>query len=577
MSNVDFRPILKEINQINSNLQLIGHHVLNVEQNVGVVSEDLQTTRTELLELRAAFEAYVEQAERTAAIQHAETKIGNLKAELDRQFGHYGLVRRTSVGVLQAFDIGNVTNEVVSQVSEELMIQSPRYWLAPALVGLAAWSRDDKDICEKSIAEAYGRDQAKTALFFTLVLRRVKRTDAAMHWLKHYLMACDPLSLTREYAVILEAAAEGAFGPVAEQILAEKLTTWNTALRQRQNIVDAQISEWESEFESNRQSLVSDDYKNLKALSPEFPQFKELVEAPTALGAFAEKFGKIRDIDVVPTGTIEDTLDDLLEQLVTEYDEEELPLRRDVAYNEAIIDSQGDLKQAKVKADQYVRALENTIDAVTLQTRAALNPDLLGVSTNTQRVTIGTCISDIRMGLAQYTKNYRAQYLDQVSIVLDNRHSGYAQELNFGSFATSTSEDEQQSLTRLHQHWKGVFQRQIELAKFKPSDAFLPIFIAFVVFFILMLGGPMTAFIGLLLGVGGAAFWIYNKKNSCDTRVKEIEAQQETAFNVSRDILLEARAEFFDLHLEYGDLDADEAEVIRLLDTWPTTVQKEAM
>ena len=40
--------------------------------------------------------------------------------------------------------MGNISNAVATNVAEELMIQTPRYWLAPALVALAAWSHDRK-------------------------------------------------------------------------------------------------------------------------------------------------------------------------------------------------------------------------------------------------------------------------------------------------------------------------------------------------------------------------------------------------------------------------------------------------
>lgn len=577
MSNnirVDYSPVLNALDAVNSNIEVIRGDIIRVEGQVGNMAVDLDSTRNELRELRKAFEKYAKESERTAAVQRAETKIGNLKAELDRQYGHYAVVRRASVGVLQAFDVGNVTNEVVSQVSEELMIQSPRYWLAPALVGLAAWSRDDQEICEKSIKEAYNRDQAKTSLFFALVLRRVKRTDAANQWLKHYLMTCDSGSLTREFAVILEAAAEGAFGPIAERILSEKLHEWNRMLRQQPTVVEAQTEEWNNEFMSNKQQLVTDDYAKLAQLSPDFPRLRTLIESATALGVFADKYEAIRDVELQTTDRIEDALDDLLEQLVTEYDEEELPIRRDVAYNEAILDTHGDLDAAKVKADQYVRALEETLDAVTLQTRAAINPELLGVSINTQRVAIGTGLEDVRAGLAKFTKGYRADYLDAATIILDENHSGFAQQFNFGRFTTSTAEDEQTSLNRLKEQWNAAFQGYIQQVQFTNVQMVLPIIAAILIVLVMGLGGIISALLGLILGAGGAAFWIYTKKTTAERKVAEAETARENAFLVSRDLLLETRAEFLDLHLEYHDLDQDEEKAKRLLDTWPTTMQK---
>jgi len=393
---INLNPVIREISDVQNNILLLNGKMDTMGAQVGAVTQDLNTTRQKLQELAEAFEKFSRQAERIAVVQRAETQLGNLKSELDRVYGHYALVRRTSVGVLQAFDVGNVTNDVVAQVSEELMIQSPRYWLAPALVGLAAWSRDDKAICEKSVQEAFTRDAAKTSLFFALILRRVNRHDEAYTWLKHYLMNCDATKLTREFAVILEATARGAFGTQAEQLLTNQLGEWDAELRQNAQLRTAQVTAWVEEIASNREQLVVDDYENLRKLSPDFDRMRSLLESATALGVTAKKYEEIRDRLDAPVGKIEDLLDDLLEKLVTEYDAEELPLRRKAAYAEAVIESNGDLAQAQVKTDKYVRALADTVDAVSLQTQAAITPERLGVSISTQRTAIGNGLTHRR-------------------------------------------------------------------------------------------------------------------------------------------------------------------------------------
>jgi len=404
---INLNPVIREISDVQNNILLLNGKMDTMGAQVGAVTQDLNTTRQKLQELAEAFEKFSRQAERIAVVQRAETQLGNLKSELDRVYGHYALVRRTSVGVLQAFDVGNVTNDVVAQVSEELMIQSPRYWLAPALVGLAAWSRDDKAICEKSVQEAFTRDAAKTSLFFALILRRVNRHDEAYTWLKHYLMNCDATKLTREFAVILEATARGAFGTQAEQLLTNQLGEWDAELRQNAQLRTAQVTAWVEEIASNREQLVVDDYENLRKLSPDFDRMRSLLESATALGVTAKKYEEIRDRLDAPVGKIEDLLDDLLEKLVTEYDAEELPLRRKAAYAEAVIESNGDLAQAQVKTDKYVRALANTVDAVSLQTQAAITPERLGVSISTQRTAIGNGLDNVRAAIDEYTSRYR--------------------------------------------------------------------------------------------------------------------------------------------------------------------------
>ena len=228
---VNLGPVISAINSVNHSLSALTTQVGAVDANVGRVSADLSTTRSELNQLRADFESFIQQAERTANIQRSETAIGNVEAKLEREYGHYKVVRRASIGTLQAFDIGNVSNRTVQQVSEELMIQTPRYWLAPALVALAAWSRDNQDLATRSVEEAFSRDPQKTSLFFALVLRRQSRMESATRWLRHYLVSLDPRSLSREFVVILEAASQDAFGPHGKVIVGDQLNEWCEQLR----------------------------------------------------------------------------------------------------------------------------------------------------------------------------------------------------------------------------------------------------------------------------------------------------------------------------------------------------------
>ena len=133
---IDFSPVIRAIDQandniitVNKNISVLGNDLDRVSDRVGLIDDKVDNTQSELAELRRQFEEYVKQAERTANVQRAETKVGTLKADLEREFGHYKVVRRSSIGLLQAFDVGNVSESTASQISEELMIQTPRYWL----------------------------------------------------------------------------------------------------------------------------------------------------------------------------------------------------------------------------------------------------------------------------------------------------------------------------------------------------------------------------------------------------------------------------------------------------------------
>ena len=251
---LNLAPITRQLDEIQSAMATRSD-VDQVSSMVTEVSGTLRSTQDQLAELQRQFAEYVQQARRTAAVQRAETKLGTLKADLEREYGHYKVVRRSSIGLLQAFDIGNVSESTAGPASEELMIQTPRYWLAPALVALAAWSRDDEDVAKRSVAEAYGRNQAKTALFFALVLRREHRDAESVRWLRHYFASCDPHNLTREFAVILEAASQGQFGPPGTDLVRTQLHTWTKELRTSQDLVKEQVNKWVQELTVAREVL----------------------------------------------------------------------------------------------------------------------------------------------------------------------------------------------------------------------------------------------------------------------------------------------------------------------------------
>lgn len=566
-----FRALDRSLNDVTRSIIEINNRVEHMQDSISETQGELKSTRGDLLELKGAFESFVSESQRVASVQRAETKIGNLKAELDRQFGHYGTVRRTSVGVLQAFDVANVTDEVVSHVSEELMIQSPGYWLAPALVAVAGWSRNDETIVERSIQEAYRRNAAKTSLFFALILRRTGRNEAALRWLAHYLKNSDPRHLTREFAVILEASAQGAFGPHGAEQLSQQLKVWNDTLRMNLEVIEQQVSEWAQEIRNNAGQLADDEYPALKAFSPTYNQLKWLLESASALGRTATKYNSVKDSSYSAPGLVADLLDDLLEQLVTEYDDEELPLRREVAFNQAIIDTDGDKERADTLSSQYVRALEESVDAVAIQTRTAISPESYGVSVRTQNVSIGAGQKDFLEGIKKYTREYRGHFASSAQVVLGPEHSPQANMFNFVGHQSTTDEPEEAVVARLRGQWDETFATYINSVSFRPLKFIIAGVALALVSIMFMVSGSIVPGLGLLiLGGVGVGIWAMTNKQKSERLVAEAESQREQAFEFSRARLLETRANFTDLMLEYNELDSDENTLVNLIQSWPT-------
>ena len=158
------RSINENLGTLNSNLEVIDNNVDKVNNNVKVVYDEIGA-------LARDFHDFVQVQVRANALSKAQQRVIQIRQEIEKKFGHYDIVRRTTTGILQADDIGIVKKDTISNATEELMISTPGYWLAPCLVALAAWINDQPELAERALKEGVKRNDEKTSLFFALICR----------------------------------------------------------------------------------------------------------------------------------------------------------------------------------------------------------------------------------------------------------------------------------------------------------------------------------------------------------------------------------------------------------------------
>lgn len=123
-----------DLSRIENNLAIVFNNLDILDGRVQQVSNNVNFVSDELSKLARDFHEYVEVAARQTERQLAETRLIKIRQELETKFGHYAEIRRTTTGVLQADDLGIVKKETITDVTEEMMITTPNYWLAPCLV-----------------------------------------------------------------------------------------------------------------------------------------------------------------------------------------------------------------------------------------------------------------------------------------------------------------------------------------------------------------------------------------------------------------------------------------------------------
>ncbi|MEE1764971.1 MULTISPECIES: hypothetical protein [unclassified Streptomyces] len=567
MSEINLGPIINGINNLQTQLEQsvtsLGTQIENVDGKVRDVRADQVETNARLAAFHGQFLEHVARTERIAAAQRAEVRIVQINDEIEHKYGHHKVVRRSATGILQAFDTGLVQEETVRQVSEELMIQTPRYWLAPALVGLAAWAGDDEALCARAVEEAFRRSTSKTSLFFALILRRQGRQEASVRWLRHYLEGQDPRVLGREFQVVLECVSQGAFGAAGRQLLGETLEEWRRRLLDDDVVRTAQVGRWRQEIDSLRAPSAEDDFPRLADVCPQWPVLDDLLARARAHEALLERFRTLMESELLPATNLEDTVDDILDGLVRNSDEEELPLQRKLLLNEAIVRHDGDEDAARQEADMRSEALDETRNYLSVQSVAALDPAAVGASPAAQRMAVASCQEWFAQAHAGFSRDYRAAMPPKIEVSLRNTYgvSHGTQRFKLTTWTKPLSDDLPDLEASLTRHWSGYVDMYVKSLAYNYTSS-LALLGATVAGILMIFLGVHVGF-ALIAAIAVGGIWgivLYNRADAARTAQEKARELLSRHMSEALTRLRGAHAELTDWQQRYWAADFVEAE-----------------
>jgi len=380
-----------DLSNIHRGLTNLGSRIEDISGQIDVVDQNLNTTQQDLVNLWREFRDFVAADVRAKEISLAETRQVKIRQELDTKYGHYGQVRRTAAGILQAADIKVVRQETMQNATEELMLLTPKYWLAPALVALGAWLNDHKELAQTALSEALKRDDEKTSLFFALVSRRAQRQAACQTWLDRYFGQQDPLHLDRQTVVLVDALVNGVFGASIRLQCSARIENWVAELEAQAGFVEEQRAQWEDAIKTKYPNQdFSKSYPSLhKAAEPAgWSEINQSLNHTQIHSILNKYFSDIFEGEIKPAPSLNDEVDLLLEKLVQNFDDEELPLRQQEQLCQLIIEEMGDRTAAEEKYRLQEKSLTDMVSFTQLLTNAAMHPQTSHASVATQRYAI---------------------------------------------------------------------------------------------------------------------------------------------------------------------------------------------
>ncbi|WP_297245817.1 hypothetical protein [uncultured Brachyspira sp.] len=551
VSRANLSAIEANLAAISERVYHISSIVNNVDDRVIQVDGKVDNFYSEFINLRDEFEEFVGESRRIAALADAKQSIMILKQEIEENFGYYDEVRRHTVGILNANDVGIVRKETMANATEELMMKAPRYWLAPALIALSAWISDDRELAEKALKEAIRRDDEKTSLLFCLISRRAGKFNGALTWLDRYFSMQDPSKMERRIVVVLDAFASGLFGPDAKGLCSEKIAFWIDELSSKSGFIENQREQWSNALYDQIVDLDDKEYPLLQEYSETWPKLKEVINWAYSHEDIYDYFYDIFNAEVKNVAMISDKIDEILDNLVNNYDNEELPKRALLRKNELIVEEEGDTETAEERFDSEFQAYEEYSDFSEHLTNIALFPEATGALVATQKLAVSLSKDWIIDAYTDLTAKSRAEVPTNIDIRIKDWHG-----------VTQDGSNEEELVQSLTEHINR--ERTYELSKKKWIPASITVGVIAVIAAFLLSNLHIIASV-VVLGLAGYKIYKLNKdyKDSINKINREYDEYLEKSLTVLRGIL----AEVVDYRSFYAEKDSDYNRVIDFLNS----------
>ena len=548
IQEADLSGITNELAAIHGNLDVLDSNIHILHNNIGYVND-------EVTKLAQQFQDFVVKDIMGKRLLQAETKLVKIRQELEKKYGHYDIVRRTTTGILQADDLGIVKKNTITNATEELMISTPNYWLAPCLVALAAWINDQPELAEKALKEAIKRNDEKTSLFFALVCRRAERKIACLKWTQRYLSNQDEESLDRKTVIVLDAYASGLLGADTEGVIYRQMDEWLTHLSDKPGFIEQQTQQWSEAIQLKRKKIDASSYTYLKKYSPTWPVLEDILEGANLHGEIFNYFTNIFNQEP-SSETIKAQLDEILTSLVTDFDDEELPLRKEEKFEQFIVDFKGDEQRATQNMQIEETAFSTHKDFTQLLTDAAMKPESSHSSVSTQKFAVALSRDWISNAYNDLIAQNRMKIPNEI-------------QLKVGNFIDQTTDGQNENeliskFNAMIDKEKAAALAQCELTKFDEYCLYGGGIIAAMGLGMAISGSVFLGIIAVVAGIGLISNH-FTKKKKAEAAKETVNTQYEERRNSGIGIIRGALAEVVDFRSEFATKDAESQNVIDFL------------
>ena len=416
--DLDLGIITSKIGELKNSISSLESQTMTINNTVETMNGKVDQLQEELKSLTEEFNKMVEDQRKTANLQRAISELIRVRQEIDQKYGNYTVIRQTMIGILQATDSALVKKNTISTVSEELMISTPDYWLAPCLVAVAAWISNNKELAERAIKESMRRDEEKTALAMALICRRNGRVQTGYEWLSIYFANQSAINFTEDSFTYIDAYVNGVFGPDERHTCQGYVAKWIDEVRgNKSNFEASQVEIWK-EYCSRYSKDPDSEYPDLVSSVPEYGRISAAVGRIKGMPDIKNDFRGMQEA-FVDQNALKQAVDAELVRLIGNYDVAELDIRKEEEYLSLVKYFKGDEDLAREEMEaREAKRLRHKLDFIEQMSSEITSGK---ETTPSKKKTAITFLSTyINKGANQYIAEPKAEFPSEVTVKIDS-------------------------------------------------------------------------------------------------------------------------------------------------------------
>ena len=366
---------------IEKNLNAVANELSGVMTNVSSVNNQVNNVEAKVESLNDEVKGLVKEIRETTIMTNARQSIMYNNEQIEKRFGYYDSVRRTTEALISAVENSNISKSSLYKLREDLILNNPNYWLTNALACTVSWLLDDKQNAHKELDNALKLNSERTSIFFCLINYRFGRTQTSINWLNRYLQYQDPSNLDSDFVTILDLVASGIFGNEEKTLVFNKIGEWYNRLASKSDIKEKVINRWEDFLDENEEKKITmpvlEYYcTNKGMLKSNLAKTSAYANVLSELEKITKKAYSVNDVNSI------------LNTLIYNYEDKEKQYQSDNLKNNLILECNGDREKAEELYKKQQIVYDEKVDLINLFTNISIYHQEYKVSNETQKLAL---------------------------------------------------------------------------------------------------------------------------------------------------------------------------------------------